>query len=114
MSSNYPDDIRQHDNDPHSPFYDDGGAEAWTETRYMELIESETLEDLPGLDADKLLEIVEQYYNAPNCENRSIMVAKIVEHVEEVADKQSDEDFEDMKNGNPEPDNDGPEPSDFM
>ncbi len=34
---NYPDNIRQFDNDPRSPFYDDGGEELWVERRADEL-----------------------------------------------------------------------------
>ena len=36
--SNYPEDIRQYDNDPRSPFYDDRGTEWLMEERYIELI----------------------------------------------------------------------------
>jgi len=109
MSDNEPSGTYAYRNNPQSPDYDDGGEEAWKETRYMELIESEPLEDLPGLDADKLLEIVEEYYNAPHCDNRSIMVANIVEHVEAVAVAQSDKDFIKIKDGCfEEPDNEGP------
>ena len=43
MTSNYPDDIRQHDDNPDSPFYDDS-REAWIESTAEE-IKNELLSD---------------------------------------------------------------------
>ncbi len=36
---NYPDNIRGHDGNPRSPFYDDGGLDLFIDTRMCELIE---------------------------------------------------------------------------
>ncbi len=107
MSSNEPDDMRQYDNDPRSPYYDDGGEEAWTETRYMKLIGMDGLADIECIDFETLGEIVAEFYNTPHCENRSIMVRKIETYVEAMACIQCEKDYEDMKDDNfaePEPD----------
>ena len=36
-TDNYPDDIRQYDNDPRSPFFDDGGLEEAEEAMFEEI-----------------------------------------------------------------------------
>ena len=38
--SNYPDDIHQYDNDPRSPFYDDGGYEVALDEKIKEFLEN--------------------------------------------------------------------------
>lgn len=54
--SNYPDDIRQYDNDPRSPFYDDSYE------RYMEAFSHEIAID-PNIMIDVLADSEERYGN---------------------------------------------------
>jgi hypothetical protein len=53
-TDNYPDDIRQYDNDPRSPFYD---------SRFDDYVEDELQERLPTITADRM----EECYYGEDC-----------------------------------------------
>ena len=54
--SNYPDDVRQHDSNPRSPFYDD------IQDRYMEILSHEIAID-PAIMIDVLADSDQRYGN---------------------------------------------------
>ncbi len=91
--SNYPDDMHDHDHDPRSPYYDDGGREAAEETRYIEILE-DVVNELDEIDTEALGMIVLEFYNAKHCLNHSIMVDKITSFLENEANEQSGRDVD--------------------
>lgn len=60
-ASNYPDDIRKYDNDPRSPFFDDGGYDVWVDDRMGELLED--MSELDDIEEDVIAEIVLDEYS---------------------------------------------------
>ena len=86
----YPDDIRQYDHDPRSPFYDDGGYEAFYESRVDEL-----LEDITELtiDHDAVLEIVFDQWLDGSAKNRQEVTNRLATYFGSLAENQADSEW---------------------
>ena len=88
--SGYPDDIRQYDNDPRSPFYDDKGYEAFFESRVDEL-----LEDITELtiDHDAILEIIFDQWQDGSAKNRQEVTNRLATYFCSLAVNQADKEW---------------------
>ncbi len=113
MGYNEPEDIRNFDQDPRSPYYDDGGQEAWCDQRYDELLKD--VSEIDCLDPDVVSEIVVSYWDDKSedgVDDKKILLAKLGEYIERSAVQQSDKDWENLE---PFDEPDEPRvPNDFM
>ena len=90
--SNYPDDIRQYDHDPRSPFYDDDGYELFTESRVEELLKDIT--ELDNIDHDAILEIVFDQWQDGSKENRQEVTNRLATYFGSLAENLADKEWD--------------------
>ncbi len=84
----YPDDIRQYDSDPRSPFFDDKGEEVWHENRVNELMEN------PGeLNRAQNSVIVSISIDAYNETDPQAVFSALTKYFEKLANAQADEEW---------------------
>ncbi len=112
MAQNEPEDTRQYDHDPRSPYYDDGGQEAWCEQRYDELLKD--ISEIDCLDLEKLGELVVDFWHTEGIRrSRHQLLDALGNYIEQQANAQTDKDWENF-----EPFEDSPDeprvPNDFM
>ena len=89
--SNYPDDIHQYDNDPRSPFYDDGGYENFVEEKTNEY--NDDCSGCSTIDDVVIVEIVWDEY--PKFEN---LTKRLSEYIETKIQAQVLIDWENLEN----------------
>ena len=87
----YPDDIRQYDNDPRSPFYDDRGYESFIESRVNELLDD--VSELTNIKHDILLEIIFDQWGDGSAENKTKMLNRLDTYFNSLAENQADKEW---------------------
>ena len=90
--SNYPDDIRQYDHDPRSPFYDDGGYELFIESRVDELMEDIT--ELDNIDNDAIAEIIIDKWQEGSAKNKCELLNSLDTYFNNLAEKQAEKEWD--------------------
>ncbi len=90
--SNYPDDMKDHDNDPRSPNYDDKGEEAWCEARYTEILND--ISELNDIDEIGLNDVIISNYNLKNDPEKHQLLAALIKFIEGLASDQADVEWE--------------------
>ena len=88
----YPDDIRQYDHDPRSPFYDDKGYELFFESRVDELLKDVT--ELTDVDHDAITEIIFDQWKDGKPANKTAMLNMLDKYFNGLAEKQADKEWE--------------------
>ena len=89
--TNFPDDIRQYDNDPRSPFYDDRGYELFFDSRVEELLKDIT--ELTDVDHDAITEIIFDQWLDGSAANKTEMLNRLDTYFNSLAEKQADKEW---------------------
>ena len=92
--SGYPDDIRQYDSDPRSPFYDDKGYEAFYESRVAELLEDIT--EIMNIDHDAILEIVFDQWQDGSSYNKKEVLNRLGTYFNNLAENQANKEWSEL------------------
>lgn len=84
---NYPDNIRQYDHDPRSPFYDDSKHEEFIEHREKQLMDD--VLQLNNVDIEHISEIIMEEWNFDNVE----MLDTLDDYFRSLAEKQAESEW---------------------
>ena len=89
--THFPDDIRQYDNDPRSPFYNDGGKEVFIETRSAELLSDVT--ELDMVENSDIGEIVMDSWGNGKAGDKASMLSALDKYFEKLAETQTESEW---------------------
>lgn len=90
--SGYPDDIRQYDNDPRSPFYDDSKHEAFVDSRKSELLDD--VSELGDVEVEAIGEIVMDSWGNGKAGDKAGLLNALDKYFDNLADKQAEKEWE--------------------